>query len=145
MILNKLQRVWLSVVRLPHTAAFTEIEGYKVVAIQFQLFCVSLHAYGITRTLPPFVDFHLTCQHYVIHFRCDICCVFCCCCFVCFFLFFCLFVFSEGGGGGVGGAGVTTKKFPKRKTSISILFSSRYGIVYIWETDYWKMLRGITD
>ena len=63
MILNKLQRVWLSVVRLPPTAAFTEIEGYKVVAVQFQLFCGSLHAYGITRTLPPFVDFHMTCQH----------------------------------------------------------------------------------
>ena len=63
MILNKLQRVWLSVVRLPPTAAFTEIEGYKVVAVQFQLFCVSLHAYSITGTLPPFVDFHMTCQH----------------------------------------------------------------------------------
>ena len=43
MILNKLQRVWLSVVRLPPTAEFIEIEGYKVVAIQFQLFYVSLH------------------------------------------------------------------------------------------------------
>jgi len=43
MILNKLQRVWLSVVRLPPTAAFTEIEvvqgcRYSVSAVLLFLF-----------------------------------------------------------------------------------------------------------
>ena len=58
-------------------------------------------------------------------------------------------VFVRGGGGGGGMRRVffslfSVITFQKRNTSISILVSSRYDTVYIWETDRRKMLLGIT-
>ena len=75
-------------------------------------FRISLHEYGIARTLPPFVDFNRTCQH-------------------CQFNYYSISI------------GVTYAdtcrlffhKIPKTKHKFSVLFSSRYDNVYIWETD----------
>ena len=52
----------------------------------------------------------------------------------------CMCVCGGGGGGGVGGGNwFPFIKFQNPNTSISILFSSRYDKVYIWEADCGKM------
>ena len=163
MILNKLQRVWLSVVRLPPTAAFIEIEvvqGCRLFSFSCSVFLfmrmVSLEHFLplLTYTWPVnTVSLNITkntaattttkTQQHTSHGHMLPSSSF----FFSFFLFFLLlllffffFFFLGGGGGGA----FPTIQFQKRNTSISVLFSSRYNIVCIWETDCREMERGVT-